>query len=99
MLYQTFSLILLQVVESHPDNQNPDLRLDKPFPSLRELSDAINLEELDLKEHSHLPYAIVVLKYLDSWRANNNGRMPTTRKEKDELREQIRAGKPELSQS
>lgn len=52
------------VVESHPDNENPDLRLDKPFKALKDHLDPMNLEEMDLKDHSHVPYVVVLYKYL-----------------------------------
>lgn len=52
------------VIESHPDNRHPDLRLDKPFPSLVQHVDSIKLENLDLKDHAHVPYLVVLYKFL-----------------------------------
>lgn len=52
------------VVETHPDNENPDLRLDRPFKMLKDHLDAMDLEEMDLKDHSHVPYVVVLYKYL-----------------------------------
>ena len=34
------------VVESHPDNALPDLRLDRPFPGLVEYVDALDLHTM-----------------------------------------------------
>ncbi|XP_024943494.1 NEDD8-activating enzyme E1 regulatory subunit isoform X2 [Cephus cinctus] len=79
------------VIETHPDNENPDLRLDKPFESLKKHMDSINLEEMDLKDHSHLPYSIILYKYLDKW-VTEHGDLPKNYKEKQELRESIRSG-------
>lgn len=52
------------IIESHPDNQHPDLRLDKPFPAFIQFANSIKLEEMDLKDHAHVPYVIVLYKYL-----------------------------------
>ncbi|PSN45360.1 NEDD8-activating enzyme E1 regulatory subunit [Blattella germanica] len=50
------------VIETHPDNQTPDLRLDKPFSSLRKFVDSINLESMEFKDHAHVPYLIILYK-------------------------------------
>uniref|UniRef100_A0A1B6EM87 NEDD8-activating enzyme E1 regulatory subunit n=2 Tax=Proconiini TaxID=565685 RepID=A0A1B6EM87_9HEMI len=78
------------VIESHPDNITPDLRLDNPFPSLQQYMDSINLQELDLKDHSHIPYLVPLYKCLIRWREENGGSLPKTYKEKESLREVIR---------
>ena len=80
------------MVESHPDNQNPDLRLDQPFPGLREHVDSIQLSSLELKEHAHIPYVVLLLKFLDKWKAENGPCLPKTRHEKDKLKNMIRQG-------
>lgn len=80
------------MVESHPDNQNPDLRLDQPFPSLREHVDSIQLSSLELKEHAHIPYVILLLKFLDKWKAEKGPSLPKNRIEKEQFKEMIRQG-------
>lgn len=50
------------IIETHPDSLNPDLRLDKPWPHLKEYLDKIDISTLDRKERSHVP-ALVVLYY------------------------------------
>lgn len=80
------------VVESHPDNQNPDLRLDQPFPSLCEYVDSIQLSSLELKEHAHIPYVVLLLKFLDKWKAVKGPSLPKSRNEKDQFKEMIRQG-------
>lgn len=52
------------VIESHPDNQPFDLRLDVPFPTLIDHVNSIKLEEMELKDHAHVPYLIILFKYL-----------------------------------
>ena len=44
--YFTIILPLSAVVESHPDNAHPDLRLDRPFPGLVEYVDALDLHTM-----------------------------------------------------
>ena len=39
----------MTVIESHPDNALEDLRLDKPFPELREHFQSYDLEHMDKK--------------------------------------------------
>lgn len=84
--------MLSQVVESHPDNQNPDLRLDQPFPSLREHVDSIQLSSLELKEHAHIPYVVLLLKFLQKWKAEKGPSLPKNRTEKEQFKEMIKQG-------
>lgn len=79
-------------MESHPDNQNPDLRLDKPFTGLQEYVDSIQLSSLELKEHAHIPYVVLLLKFLDRWKAETGLPLPKTRNEKEKLKDMIRQG-------
>lgn len=44
-----FALICFTVIESHPDNALEDLRLDKPFPELREHFQSYDLEHMEKK--------------------------------------------------
>ncbi|KAK9499289.1 hypothetical protein O3M35_002346 [Rhynocoris fuscipes] len=78
------------VIESHPDTQNPDLRLDKPFPALSKYVDSINLDEMELKDHAHVPYVVPLLKSVEEFKSLHNGELPKNYKEKDELRSLIR---------
>lgn len=80
------------VIESHPDSQNPDLRLDKPFPSLSQYVDSFDLDTMDLKDHAHIPYVVPLLKALNEWRQSHNLALPSNFKEKEELRQLIRKG-------
>ncbi|XP_016841229.1 NEDD8-activating enzyme E1 regulatory subunit [Nasonia vitripennis] len=79
------------VVETHPDNEIPDLRLDKPFEGLKNHFDSIDLEAMDLKDHSHTPYVTVLYKYLQKWLETHQD-LPKTRVEKEEFKEMIRDG-------
>ncbi|GAU99400.1 hypothetical protein RvY_10410 [Ramazzottius varieornatus] len=76
------------VIESKPDNFVPDLRVESPFPQLQVLCDSFNLETMHKKQHSHLPYVILLVKFLQQWRAQH-GTLPSTFKEKSKFREYI----------
>jgi len=80
------------VIETHPDNQIPDLRLDQPFPSLKKYVDSIDLEAMEYKDHAHVPYLIVLYKYLQQWKGEHNGRLPESYKEKEVFRSTVRKG-------
>ncbi|GLH15708.1 hypothetical protein R5R35_001352 [Gryllus longicercus] len=79
------------VIETHPDNEVPDLRLDKPFPSLKELIDSIDISKMELKDHAHVPYVVILYKCLQQWQQENEGQIPKTYREKESLRKLIRA--------
>ncbi|XP_032690999.1 NEDD8-activating enzyme E1 regulatory subunit isoform X2 [Odontomachus brunneus] len=79
------------VVETHPDNETLDLRLDKPFDSLKKHLDSVDLDEMNFKDHSHLPYLIILYKYLEQWICRH-GTLPKTYKEKQQLKRMIQNG-------
>ncbi|PBC27666.1 NEDD8-activating enzyme E1 regulatory subunit [Apis cerana cerana] len=77
------------VIETHPDNEIPDLRLDKPFEILKKHFDSINLDELSFKDHSHIPYLVILYKFLEKWTLHKKD-LPKTYKEKHQLKEMIK---------
>ncbi|KAK9303774.1 hypothetical protein QLX08_004649 [Tetragonisca angustula] len=79
------------VIETHPDNEIPDLRLDKPFETLKKHVDSVNLDALSFKDHSHVPYLIVLYKFLEKW-ILSKGELPNSYKEKSQLKQMIREG-------
>ena len=76
------------VVESHPDNTVPDLRLDRPFPSLIKHKEAYDLNTMSDKDRCHVPYAMLLLKYLDEWKIEN-GDLPKNHRQKEDFRKFI----------
>lgn len=80
------------IIESHPDNQNPDLRLDVPFPALKQYMDEIDLDNLDFKDHAHVPYLVPLYKALVDWKNEHNSELPRNYKEKELFRLLIRKG-------
>lgn len=80
------------VVEAHPDNELPDLRLDSPFDELTNYCNSIDLEALSDAEHSHIPYLVLLFKCLQVWRSEHNGEIPKVYKEKLTFKELVRSG-------
>jgi amyloid beta precursor protein binding protein 1 len=62
----------MKVIEAHPDNELPDLRLDLPFDELKAHCSSIDLENMSEVDHSHTPYLVILYKYLEIWRAQVN---------------------------
>ncbi|KAK9367806.1 hypothetical protein V1509DRAFT_625390 [Lipomyces kononenkoae] len=79
------------VVESHPDS-TVDLRLDCPWPELEKFADAIDLDTLDETDHAHVPYVVILLKYLKQWKAEHGGCPPSKYAEKNQFKDMIRSG-------
>ncbi|KMQ89348.1 nedd8-activating enzyme e1 regulatory subunit-like protein [Lasius niger] len=79
------------VIETHPDNETPDLRLDRPFDSLKKHLDSINLNEMSFKDHCHVPYLIILYKYLEKWILEHRA-LPKLYKDKQQLRDMIKSG-------
>jgi len=79
------------IVETHPDNIAPDLRLDAPWPQLSDWlnSEAAKMETMSLKDHSHTPYPVIIYKILQKWLENNNGNHPANYKEKKLFKEEL----------
>lgn len=73
------------VVETHPDNEPSDLRLEHPFKSLQE-------HVAGLKVTPKVPWLVVLYKYLEQWWEQNEMHFPKTYKEKAALKELIRSG-------
>jgi len=59
-----------------------DLRLDKPFPGLKEFIDTISFHNMDHKQFSHTPYLVLLYKALEMWKEHHGSDMPSNYKEK-----------------
>lgn len=79
------------IVETHPD-AIVDLRLDVPWPELASLAGSMDMDTMNDNEHTHTPYILLLLHYLDSWKLNHNGSPPTTFDEKAQFKDMIRKG-------
>ncbi|KAK3955113.1 hypothetical protein QBC32DRAFT_206174 [Pseudoneurospora amorphoporcata] len=81
------------IVDTHPDETaTTDLRLLSPWPELVEFAKSMtkDIDGLDNFEHGHLPFVVILLYYLDQWKATHNGAYPSKYKEKTEFRQLVR---------
>ncbi|XP_042236072.1 NEDD8-activating enzyme E1 regulatory subunit-like [Homarus americanus] len=86
------------IVESHPDNEMPDLRLDRPFSALQKYMDSLDLDSMDSKEHSHVPYVVILYKHLQIWNQQHGG-PPKNYKERKAFIELCKTGMREKENS
>ena len=96
--YSQFSVQLPQefpIVDTHPDPvSTQDLRLLNPWPQLLQFMKAKtkDISSLNDHEHGHIPYLILLLYYLEEWKAEKNGKYPENYKEKSEFRSIVKSG-------
>jgi len=50
-----------------------------------------NLDTLSDHDHGHIPYLLLLLHYLEKWKASHDGRYPENYKEKTTFRETVRS--------
>ncbi|EFA00552.1 nedd8-activating enzyme E1 regulatory subunit [Tribolium castaneum] len=81
------------IIEAHPDNENHDLRLDNPWPALKEHLDKVDVTKLDNKERSHVPAVVILYYYLAQFKSKH-GHLPKTRAEKEEVKKMITESPP-----
>ncbi|GBG92527.1 hypothetical protein CBR_g55862 [Chara braunii] len=84
-----------RVIESKPDNPLDDLRIHRPWEELREFANSCDIDTEDLLVHQHIPFAVLLVRIADEWRAAHGGRLPKTAAEKAELKSWITARKRE----
>jgi len=74
------------IVESKPSSSVPDLRISNPFPELVALCDAYDMDALDFKNHSHVPFVIILFKAVSSWRVDHEGKLPKSFSDKEKFK-------------
>eukprot|EP00039_Didymoeca_costata_P019594 m.338180 g.338180 ORF g.338180 m.338180 type:complete len:531 (+) comp18331_c0_seq1:109-1701(+) len=79
------------VVESHPEDPNSDLRLLKPFPSLKEFCDTFDLKSMPFTKHREVPFAVVLYCLIQEWRETHDGNAPRNFDEKRAFKEFVKA--------
>ncbi|KAG0095152.1 NEDD8-activating enzyme E1 regulatory subunit [Podila epicladia] len=81
------------VIETHPDNEKlADLRIDSPFPELAAYAKSFDFNTQDSQEFGHIPYVAILLKYMEEWKAEHDGKIPQNYAEKNQLKANIRSG-------
>ncbi|KAK0745113.1 hypothetical protein B0T21DRAFT_359056 [Apiosordaria backusii] len=82
------------IVDTHPDETaTTDLRLLTPWPELVAFAEDLtkDIDNLSDFEHGHLPYVVILLHYLEKWKAEHGGGYPSTYKEKTEFRRVVQS--------
>jgi len=75
------------IIEAHPDDTIPDLRLDRPLTTFVDYCNSIDMNSLTREEHFHLPSLVILFKTLQLWqKQSNRNDLPRTRIEKDEFK-------------
>ena len=96
--YSQFSVQLpveFPIVDTHPDPvSTQDLRLLKPWLELLEFmrSKTKDLDSLSDHEHGHIPYLLLLLYFLEKWKASHNGKPPADYQEKKAFKAMIEEG-------
>ncbi|KAL2354392.1 hypothetical protein BJ546DRAFT_977148 [Cryomyces antarcticus] len=96
--YSHFSLLLppaFPIVETHPDPETTtNLQLLTPWPALSELAEekTHGLDSMIDEDHGHVPYVLLLLYYLERWKASHNGLVPQSYSEKTAFRDLVRSG-------
>ncbi|KAL8673170.1 MAG: hypothetical protein Q9168_002399 [Polycauliona sp. 1 TL-2023] len=77
------------IVDTHPDpTSSQDLRLIEPWPELQKFtkSKAHDLDILSNHDHGHVPYLLLLLRFLEDWRESHDGQLPMEYREKKEFK-------------
>lgn len=78
------------VIETHPDQDATlDLRLYSPWPELQQHAMSIDFETSDTHEYAHIPPLVILLRALNNFKSENNGKLPSTYSEKNSFRKAI----------
>lgn len=55
------------MVDAHTDDL-PSYRLDKAFPALAKHSIELDFDDLDVTDHGHVPYFVILVRALHDWK-------------------------------
>ena len=77
-------------MESHPDDQLPDLRLLSPFPELVDYCSKQDLSSMTKKDHMHTPWLVVLYHAVEEWKRTHDGETPKNYKEKQAFKQILR---------
>ncbi|KAJ3894343.1 hypothetical protein GG344DRAFT_41276 [Lentinula edodes] len=79
-----------QVIESHSET-SASLRIDQAFPALLEYAMSLPLDTMDITDHAHIPFPVILVRALEEWRREREQGAPRTSAEKKAFKERIRA--------
>ena len=83
------------IVDTHPDPASTqDLRLLNPWPELLDFAKekTANLHLQSDHEHGHVPYLLLLLHFLEIWKAAKDGEPPSDYLRKKEFKAMVEAG-------
>lgn len=83
------------IVDTHPDPASTqDLRLLNPWPELLEFLEKKtgDLDSLSDHDHGHVPYLLILLHFLNVWKASHDGQVPANYSEKKEFKALVESG-------
>lgn len=83
------------IVDTHPDPASTqDLRLLNPWPELLEFlkKKTGKLSSLSDHDHGHVPYLLILLHFLNVWKASHEGQAPANYSEKKEFKALVESG-------
>eukprot|EP00887_Chlorella_sp_A99_P005358 scaffold1.g5358.t1 len=84
------------VIESKPDSVVDDLRLANPWPELRQYADSIDLATVEEHMHSHIPYAVLLIKAAQQWRKAHDDALPRSYAERSAFKALISSWQREV---
>ncbi|KAG2428848.1 hypothetical protein HYH02_014260 [Chlamydomonas schloesseri] len=90
--YLRASLPEHRIVESKPDSQLDDLRLNAPWPELSAFAASFDLGTLDEVAHAHVPYVVLLLQAAARWRGAHGGGLPASGADKSAFKAQAVGG-------
>ena len=70
-----------------------DLRVAEPFEELQAFADGFDLDSMSQIDYIHVPYAVLMIKACQKWRAEHDGAMPTNFAQKREFLQMLKAMK------
>jgi len=79
------------IVEGKAERDLDSYRLSSPFPEFQEYVNSFDLQKLDDFQHRHVPYFVLLIRFLQQWKDQNEGKAPQTFAEKQKFGEFIKS--------
>jgi amyloid beta precursor protein binding protein 1 len=76
------------VIESHLET-SPTLRIDNAFPALKEYALSLDLDDMDVTDHGHIPYVVLLVRALEDWKKAHNNLPPQSYADKQSFKSRI----------
>ncbi|KAI0029905.1 hypothetical protein K488DRAFT_55368 [Vararia minispora EC-137] len=76
------------IIESHSESA-PSLRIDSPFQSLLDDALAVDLANMDITDHGHVPFVLILVRAMHDWKKEHGGNPPKTYEEKQDFKDTL----------